>query len=247
MRWQPVLKYLSILLLCGVSSAILANPPFITDDPFPTEYQHWEAYLFSFLDKTNPGTTLSAPGIEFDWGATPTTEFHAVLPLNTYFFPNGPSPTGVGDLETGIKYLLIKEAADMPQITFAPIFYVPIGDEEQRLGNGSFWMRLPLAIGKTWGDWTAYGSGGFALNTGSGQQNFPYGGIVVQRNIGKKWMIGGEVYSQGQSNDLVRQFTSLTLGCGYNFTENFSLLSSIAYSIQGQSNLISYLGLYYTW
>jgi hypothetical protein len=33
------------LLLAFLSPVALAGPPFVTDDPEPVEYQHWEVYI----------------------------------------------------------------------------------------------------------------------------------------------------------------------------------------------------------
>ena len=43
--------YKTICLVPGLSLALMARlcagPPFLTDDPDPVDFQHWEAYLFT--------------------------------------------------------------------------------------------------------------------------------------------------------------------------------------------------------
>ena len=38
---------MSLAAFLFLSSPASAGPPFITDDPEPTDYQHWELYVFS--------------------------------------------------------------------------------------------------------------------------------------------------------------------------------------------------------
>jgi hypothetical protein len=43
--WKlPVLLFLGMILIA--SQRTMAGPPFVTDDPDPVEFKHWEVYLF---------------------------------------------------------------------------------------------------------------------------------------------------------------------------------------------------------
>ena len=45
-----------IVLFMGITATFpvttLAGPPFLTDDPEPVPFKHWEFYLFSTVDAT---------------------------------------------------------------------------------------------------------------------------------------------------------------------------------------------------
>ena len=41
---------LFVLTLCAAVAA-LAGPPYVTDDPEPVEYRHWEVYFASIFTK----------------------------------------------------------------------------------------------------------------------------------------------------------------------------------------------------
>jgi len=59
-----------VVAALGVASPAWAGPPFVSDDPEPTDYKHFEIYTF------NSGTavrsdTVGASGIDFNYGAAP--------------------------------------------------------------------------------------------------------------------------------------------------------------------------------
>ena len=47
--------FLVLLLLPLCSLTALAGPPFVTDDPEPVDYQHWEFYIASQHIETSDG------------------------------------------------------------------------------------------------------------------------------------------------------------------------------------------------
>ena len=63
---------------------------------------------------------------------------------------------------------------------------------------GKTWYKVPLWVQKSFGPWTTYGGGGETIFTSfAGYRNFPYAGGLVQRDIGKKLTLGGEVFYHG--------------------------------------------------
>jgi hypothetical protein len=40
-----------VVFAMATAAPALAGPPFLTDDPVPTDYQHYEEYAFTTLDK----------------------------------------------------------------------------------------------------------------------------------------------------------------------------------------------------
>jgi hypothetical protein len=114
------------------------------------------------------------------------------------------------------------------------------------LGNGRTWYRLPLWIQKSWGPWTTYGGGGEALNSAPGQRDYPFAGWLVQRTLGKKLMLGAELFSQGATMEGARGTTLANFGGTLSFTDEFALLFSAGRSVSGERTTVWYLGLYWT-
>jgi hypothetical protein len=224
-----------------------AGPPFLTDDPEPVDYGHYEAYLFSTLDLTKNSISAQWPAFEFNVGAAPNLQLHLVAPL-AYAGPRGGAHAyGMGDTELGLKYRFIQESDWTPQVGVFPMLELPTGNSGRGLGNGETWEKLPVWLQKSWGPWTTYGGGGYANNPAPEARNYFFGGWLLQRDLSEKVTLGGEVFAQGPTMAGERATTFLNFGGFYNFTKSFSLLFTAGHSILGEQNTIGYLGLYWTW
>src|SRR5450432_2682101 len=94
------------VILVGNASA---GPPFLTDDPEPVDYQHWEFYLASMDFKTADDWSGTAPHVEVNYGVISNVQLHVIAPL-AYDAPSvGPAHYGYGDTELGIKFRFIQE------------------------------------------------------------------------------------------------------------------------------------------
>ena len=109
-------------------SPALAGPPYITDDPEPTDTGHWENYLFVEGARVEGQRFTPMAGIELNYGAFENTQLTLSVPLN----PN-PGPGGIGvvwaPLGMGVKYRFIQEDEDgwRPQVAFFPSVAIPVG------------------------------------------------------------------------------------------------------------------------
>lgn len=231
----------------GSTTAVWAGPPFRTDDPQPVDFRHWEAYVFSTRDNTADGRAIQFPAFEFNWGAVPDVQLHLILPIASSRLPGGPTWVGAGDVELGIKYRFIAEGGKRPQIGIFPQLELPAGNASRGLGNGQVWARLPVWAQKSWGPWTTYGGGGYVLNRAPGMRSYPLAGWLLQRELGKRLTLGGELYSEGAGSIGRRSSTVLNFGGYYNFNRNFSLLFSAGRDVAGGLHTVAYFGLYWTW
>lgn len=233
-------------LACAAVPAF-AGPPFMTDDPAPVDYKHSEFYVFTTYDKASDGKTTAVPAFEYNYGVLPDTQLHIVVPF-TRNAPNGGSAEyGLGDVEVGVKYRFIQETDSSPQVGIFPMAELDTGDADKGLGNGKTWWRLPVWIQKSWGEWTTYGGAGYAINHADGAKNYPFGGWLLQKDIGEKWTLGGEVFSQGKTTVDGRATTFLNFGGYYKFTPDFNLLFSAGHDVSGERHTVAYLGLWWTW
>ena len=241
----------TICLVFGLSltltARLCAGPPFLTDDPEPVDFQHWEAYLFTSGDTSDGGHAMQGPAVELNYGALPETQLHLIVPLSSVSGPGMPAVSGLGDIEFGIKYRFVRGTNEWPQIGIFPLVELPTGDASRALGNGRTWFRLPLWVQKSWGPWTTYGGGGAVVNPAPGQRDYPFGGWLVQRNFGKHLMLGGEIFAQGAETNNDKGFAVLNFGGSYNVTDHFSLLFSAGHNVAGDNHTLWYFGLYGTW
>lgn len=74
-------KLMLFLLLCLAASRLRAQgPPYQTDDPVPVDLHHYEFYIFGGVDGTPAEIDSTGPAFEFNWGAIPSVQLHAILP-----------------------------------------------------------------------------------------------------------------------------------------------------------------------
>jgi hypothetical protein len=184
-------------LLVAASTAALAGPPFQTDDPQPIGFREYEFYVFGTTDGTRVETDFGAPALEFNWGAVPNVHLHIIVPAAAVMPNAGPSAYGLGDTELGIKYKFVQETKHCPMIGTFTMFEIPTGSAAKGLGVGKTWYKLPIWAQKSFGPWTTYGGGGETLIKAAGYRNYPFAGWLVQRDLGKKWTLGTEVFYHG--------------------------------------------------
>lgn len=242
------------------SAPAWAGPPFQTDDPEPIDYRNYEFYTFATSDGTAIETDTAGPAVEFNWGALPNVHLHIVIPAaailpsnNPHLAPagTGPNEYGLGDIETGVKYRFIQESRHRPMIGTFVMFELPIGNSRRGLGVGQTWYKVPIWVQKSFGPWTTYGGVGETVIEAPGYRNFTYGGWLVQRDLGKKWTLGTEVFSHGGEGPATPQSKSATLvdvGGYFKFRDpGFQLLFAYGHTAFGQPENYAYLGLYWTW
>jgi hypothetical protein len=235
-----------LLILFASLLRAWAGPPFLTDDPEPVDYKHFEFYIFQTLNESLGSVTIQGPAAEFNWGALPEVQLHVIVPL-TGIFGNGSNVYGLGDTELGVKFRFVDETTGFPMIGIFPMAEIPTGNPNNGLGNGLTWYKFPLWIQKSWGPWTTYGGGGYALNAAAGMRNYPFGGWLIQRDLSNWLTLGGELFAQGQDMDTDQGFLAVNIGGQFNFSPNFSLLFSGGNSLAGQDTTVEYLALYWTW
>lgn len=237
-----------------------AGPPFQTDDPTPVDFGHYEAYVFGGLGGTPAEIDTVGPAFEFNWGAIPNVQLHAILPFgaiipsnNPIYAPGGmgPSAFGLTDMELGIKWGFIKQTKHRPQIGSFTMFEIPTGSYSRGLGVGRVWYKLPIWVAKDFGPWSVDGGIGYAINPQTQYRNFLYGGYLVKREINKKLELAAEVFSHAREGFAAAQTQSSTLidaGGYYHFkSPGLQLLFAYGHSVAGQTENYAYLGLYKTW
>jgi hypothetical protein len=237
------------------------GPPYQTDDPVPVDFQHYEFYIFGSADGTPVEMDSAGPAFEFNWGALPRVQLHAILPFgvaaplnNPVYLPSGTGPTEFGllDIEVGAKIAIIKESKHVPQIGTFTMLELPTGNADKGLGVGVTWYKLPLWLQKNFGKWLIDGGAGETVVPQTGFHNFPYGGFLVKRELSERLELGAEVFAHGGEGPAPPQTEASTMidaGGYYHFKHNPNqqLLFCYGHSVAGQTENYAYVGLYWTW
>ena len=212
-----------------LASPAFAGPPYLTDDPQPTDLGKYEIYLFAGGSSAMDGSG-GAGGIDFNYGAASDLQLTAVLPL-AWDNPNGgPAAASLGNIELAAKYKFLHQEDFGVDVAFFPRVFLPAGSAA--VGERHVSLLLPLWIGRSWGAWSTFGGGGCTLNHGGGSQNFCRLGWTVTDQIAPRLQIGVEVYHQTADSIGGRASTGVGLGAVYDLNENFHLLASLGRGVQ---------------
>lgn len=218
----------------------LAGPPYVTDDPEPVPYHHWELYLATQHVLTHDGASGTAPHVEVNYGAVANLQLHLIAPL-AYSRPRGgPAKFGPGDIEVGAKYRFVQEGERVPMVGTFPQLELPAGSESRDLGTGHVHGLIPLWLQKSFGPWTTYGGGGFGLNPGRGNRDFWYAGWQFQRRLSELATLGTEVFYTTPDRVGGRRNLRFNVGFVLDLAEHHHLLFSAGRSIKGGSMFQSY-------
>ena len=211
-----------LLLLFGPA---FAGPPYVTDDPEPTDTGHFENYLYG--ESTRAAGAFDAPGsgIEINYGAFADTQLTWSLPLN----PN-PGPGGMGivwaPLGGGMKYRFMEEDENgwRPQAAIFPQISIPVGSATR---SNPVTELLPIWLQKSFGGWTSFGGGGVVNNPGAGDRDYEIYGWALQRQLTSNFALGAEIFGQTRSSDGTAASTAAGIAALYDFSERWHLVSSL--------------------
>jgi hypothetical protein len=246
-----VKNLIALAAIATAASSLLAGraqagPPYVTDDPEPVPYQHFEFYNLSLGAAIRGDTQGEGPAWEYNYGLIPNGQVHIIAPM-VFDSPAGAaSQFGYGDTELGFKYRLIDENKSdwRPMLGVYPLVELPTGDADRGLGAGYVRAYFPLWIQKSFGDWTTYGGGGYWINHGDGtaDRDYWFFGWLLQRQVTKQLAIGGEIFHQtstvafGATNPIYTQpTTGFNIGAIYDFDDDHHLLVSVGAGLQNAS------------
>lgn len=216
-----------------MSTSALAGPPFVTDDPQPTDDGRYEIYAFSAGTATGDGSSGQA-GIDFNYGGAENLQLTMVLPF-AYDQPNnGRAVTGFGEIELAAKYRFLRQDAFGIDVAFFPRLFLPT-NTNNALGSGHASIFLPIYLQKDWGDWGAFGGGGCTINRGGASQDYCQMGLVLTRRLSPEFQIGLEVYHQTPENRGDRQSTGVGFGAIYDLSKHYHLMASVGPGVQNPS------------
>jgi hypothetical protein len=224
---MPILAFLTLLFVALSTSCALAGPPFVTDDPEPTDYQHWEIYTgFQYENDGNGKSSLSAPFAEFNYGAMPNVQVSFATQLEEVNTGNA-SLHGYGVTEFGLKTRFVQETEGSPQVSFYPSVQVPSVAGEHAVPLLPIWMQ------KSWGRWTAFGGGGLYLNSNPGMRDSTFAGAALERAISPGVTVGAELYHQSADEIGGSDTTAANIGMIAQAGHYHAILFSVGRALHG--------------
>jgi hypothetical protein len=212
---------LALVVWALAAAPAVAGPPYLTDDPEPTDTGHWENYLFVSGART-PGVTSGQAGFQFNYGGAPNLQLSVLLPLNYQF--DHSSVIGRGDVQLSAKYRFIRQSRFAPDVAVFPDVVLPTAARAFAPVRTS--LLLPVWAQKDFGPWSAFGGAGYDLNPGPGNRNFTVAGWAVTRSLGKRLNLGLELFHQTATTVGGKALSIAAAGAIWKFAPHWALMAS---------------------
>lgn len=215
---------IALTLLCAalaaaatpVMTSAWAGPPYLTDDPEPTDTGHYEIYAFGTGTTTAAGLAGES-GIDFNYGGAPDLQLTAVLPL-AY---DETGRTGLGNVELAAKYKFLHQDDFGWDVSIFPRVFLP--GATAGLDDDHAALLLPVWAQNDFGPWSLFGGGGCTLREG-GYGNSCEGGVALTRQVADGLRLGAEIYHTGADAGGGLASTSLGFGATYDLNEVLHLM-----------------------
>ena len=230
----------SFIFILIVPTFLIAGPPFLTDDPQPVDFMHWEFYISSQSQFSDNNVDATLPHFEINYGLIPDVQVHLIVPMQ-YSKRESSAEYSYVSTEAGVKYRFINFDNGI-QIGVFPIAELPTGKNVTLAGENNLKVFLPLWIQGSIGKFTSYGGAGYWINPGTGNKNWVYTGWQGQYDFSETITLGGELfYHTADSNDS-EGGAGFNLGGYINIDEHNHLLFSVGHNLTGTNTTTGYLG-----
>jgi hypothetical protein len=217
------------LVLTAIANQAQAGPPYVSDDPEPTDYKHFEIYTFTNGATTRDGTA-GASGIDFNYGAAPDLQLTATVPAGFDRPVGGGTNIGLSNIELAAKYRFLHQDGFGLDVSVFPRIFLPSGSS--LIGDNHASLLLPVWVQKDWnGGWSAFGGGGCTV-TERRAVDFCQTGAVLTYQLLPKLQIGAEIFHRTSDSSGMPATTSAGIGWRFDLNDNYHLLGYVRRGIE---------------
>ena len=211
------------IALAAAATPSGAGPPYLTDDPAPTDTGHWEIYGFTAIEGRRATADIDA-GFDLNYGAVKDVQLTATLPLSFSHERSEGWLGGTGDVELGVKYRFFHDESNGLSAAIFPRVILPTASHSP--GEKTRFL-IPMWVGKDFAGGTSlFGGGGYMINPGSGNRDFWQAAVAITHDIGKKVSLGAEITRQGSDTVGGAPQTRAGFGTIVQLSDHVNLLAS---------------------
>jgi hypothetical protein len=225
------------LVLVLLTQSAIAGPPYLSDDPEPTDYQHFEIYSYSLGTATRTGTT-SQSGIDFNYGAAPDLQLTATLPAGIELPSGDGASVGLSNIQLAAKYRFLHQDSFGLDVSIFPRIILPASSGA--FGDNHASLFLPVWVQKDWsGGWSAFGGGGCTATARRAVDSCQTGAVLTYQFL-PKLQVGAELFHQTADSIGTPATTSVGIGWRYDLNDNYHLLGYVARGIENTNETDQY-------
>ena len=211
------------LALSGTAAPAFAGPPYLTNDPAPTDHGRWEIYAFTAGEGRRSMLDADA-GVELNYGVVKDVQLTATLPISLSHEPHKDWRSGTGHLELGAKYRFFKDESSRVSAAIFPKAILPTSS----LAHGERTrIQLPLWVAKDFtGGASLFGGVGYTINPTPRGKDFWQAAIAMTRALNRNVSVGAEVTRQSPDTVGATAQTRAGLGSTIKLSSHYGLLFS---------------------
>lgn len=216
-------RLLAAAAALSAATPAVSGPPYLTDDPVPTEQGHWEIEIFTAGEGSHSDFD-SDSGLDLNYGLIKDVQLTTTLPFNFTHERSEGWRNGAGDLEVAIKYRFYGSEANGVSAAIFPRLILPTSTLNP---DGKTRLLLPLWVGKDFeGGTSLFGGGGYELNPGPGNLDFWQAGLALTHDLSDAASIGAEITRQGPDTAGATSQTRAGVGAMFHLSGPASFLVS---------------------
>ena len=225
------------LVLVLLTRSAIAGPPYVSDDPEPTEYKHFEIYTFTNGMTARDGTAGQS-GIDFNYGAAPDLQLTATVPVGFDRPAGAATSVGLSNIELAAKYRFLHQDSFGLDVSIFPRVFLPSGSNT--VGDNRVSLLLPVWVQKDWsGGWSAFGGGGCTVSERRAI-DFCQAGAVLTYQLLPKLQVGAEIFHQTADAGGLPATSSVGVGLRYDLNDNYHLLGYVRRGIENANETDRY-------
>ncbi|NOT39508.1 MAG: PepSY domain-containing protein [Alphaproteobacteria bacterium] len=209
-----------------------AGAPFLTDDPGFVA-QGWEVRpQASFEDNVNG--TIETGALDLNYTIVPTFKLNLTLAEKRIEPVGGASESGFADTDFKFKWRFLEEDSSgwQPAMSIAPNVTFPTAGRRDGLGDGVWRYKVPVQIGKTFGDYYTFGEFGYQWAASTIASDQLIYGLAAQRALTPSLTIGIELNGSAPSDSLRDYGLVANFGAAYVIDDHVQLLGSIGRTVR---------------
>ena len=234
MTWARVWYARASRFLAGCAGIVLsghawAGPPYVSDDPEPTDYQHYEIYFFTEGVSGRSGSRGEA-GIDFNYGALKDLQLTAVIPVDHAHPTGGRTIAAVGNIELAAKYRFLHRDDFGWDVAVFPRLFLP--SASTNIGERHYSLLLPLWLERDWSQWSMFGGAGCEINRGDRSKDFCVAGWVLTDQVLPNVQFGAELVHQTADTRGGSSSTRVGAGVRYDINDKYHFLAYAGPSLQ---------------
>lgn len=239
------LAHSAVLLLLALATALgyaQGGPPMRTDDPGTPGNGNFEINLALTSDRRVDERVFEAPLLDINYGVGERIQLKFELPFVVRGTNDGPTKSGLGNSDFGIKWRFYEnkklglDISTYPQLEFNN----PTQSATRGLADQGVRMLLPLESTKKIGALDVDAEIGFALRQHGA--NDWIAGLALGRSVTPRWELVGEFNAAARTDGTDRE-TTLDAGTRYRLFRPVVLLLMVGHTVRlGDPNEPRFIG-----